>query len=216
MSITSSNSRHLQRLAARAHITPLLLLVTACSGSPVSLGSGLDSRESALQVTPWSRTQRRMSRHRSSRWRRPARIIRYSWGALRQTERRMSRHRSSRWRRPARIIRCSRGALRQTERRIALAIHCFRVVPRQTEATDPIPATEWSPGPGRPSRPAMSPNSWQASKPRCRPLGGPRGDALDHSSLRRAHLSKSLCRGSFEIHLEHPWRRGRHFADRRT
>ena len=48
MSNTSSNSRHLQRLAARAHITPLLLLVTACSGSPVSLGSGLDSHESAL------------------------------------------------------------------------------------------------------------------------------------------------------------------------
>jgi hypothetical protein len=48
MSMTSSNSRHHQRLAARAHITPLLLLVTACSGSPVSLGSGLDSQESAL------------------------------------------------------------------------------------------------------------------------------------------------------------------------
>jgi hypothetical protein len=48
MSITSSDSGHLQRLAARAHIIPLLLLVAACSGSPVSLGSGLDSQESAL------------------------------------------------------------------------------------------------------------------------------------------------------------------------
>jgi len=48
MANTAFNSRHLQRLVARSHITSLLLLLTACSASPVSLGSGLDSQESAL------------------------------------------------------------------------------------------------------------------------------------------------------------------------
>ena len=52
MSNTPSHLGQLVRIAARAHITPLLLVLSACSGSPVSLGSGLDTQESALTETP--------------------------------------------------------------------------------------------------------------------------------------------------------------------
>ena len=52
MSNTPSSLRHLQRLAARAHIGSLLVLLSACSGAPVSLGSGIDDQESALTDTP--------------------------------------------------------------------------------------------------------------------------------------------------------------------
>jgi hypothetical protein len=48
MSNAPCKSGPLQRLAARAHATPLLLLLAACSASPASLGSGIDSQESAL------------------------------------------------------------------------------------------------------------------------------------------------------------------------
>jgi hypothetical protein len=48
MANTFSDSRRLQRRMARPQMTSLLLLLTACSASPVSIGSGLDSQESAL------------------------------------------------------------------------------------------------------------------------------------------------------------------------
>ncbi len=52
MSNTFENRSRVQRLAARAHLTPLVLLLSACSGAPVSLGSGIDDQESALTDTP--------------------------------------------------------------------------------------------------------------------------------------------------------------------
>jgi hypothetical protein len=57
MSNTPTNPNHLRRLAARAHITPLVFLLSACSGSAVSLGSGLDTQESALTDTPSGSTE---------------------------------------------------------------------------------------------------------------------------------------------------------------
>ena len=41
-----------QRLTARARFAPLLLLLSACSGTPRSLGYGLDSQEAPLTGSP--------------------------------------------------------------------------------------------------------------------------------------------------------------------
>src|SRR5215207_4344217 len=48
MSNALSQFRRLQGPATRAHLSPLLFLLAACSASPVSIGSGIDSQESAL------------------------------------------------------------------------------------------------------------------------------------------------------------------------